>query len=142
MRIEKIEELVTQFKDRTLPKEKWTHEVHLIVALWHIKYYLKAEATCLLRAGIINYNAAVGTANTATGGYHETITLFWIWLIGAFVEKHKGLKMNELVNEFLASAYANRDVFYAYYSKEVLFSVEARANWVAPDLQQLSLDIV
>lgn len=89
MQIEKIKALVTQFQDRTLPKEAWTHEAHLIVALWYVQNYSKAEATCLLRAGIINYNVSVGTVNTPTGGYHETITLFWIGVIYDFLKSIK-----------------------------------------------------
>ena len=140
MQIEKIEVLVEQFQNSTLPKEAWTHEAHLIVAVWHLNKYAKAEATCLLRAGIIHYNAAVGTKNTPTGGYHETITLFWIWLINEYIENNKGLKTNELVAVFLESTYAKKDVFLKYYSKELLFSVDARANWTEPDLSRLSID--
>lgn len=140
MQIEKIETLVQQFQNSTLPKEAWTHEAHLIVAIWHLNKYAKAESTCLLRAGIIHYNAAVGTKNTPTGGYHETITLFWIWLINEYIENNKGLKTNELVIGFLESTYAKKDVFLKYYSKELLFSVDARANWKEPDLSVLSID--
>ena len=142
MSIKKIEHLVQQFQNKTLPKAAWTHEAHLIVAVWYLYHFSKAEATGLLRAGIINYNVAVGTENTATGGYHETITLFWIWLISAYVDKYKHLKINELVSKFLASTYAERDVFFKFYSKKVLFSVDARANWIEPDLQPLKVDIL
>ena len=139
--MEEIESTLQQFRDPRLPKEAWTHQAHLVVAQWHIRHYSKAEATCLLRAGIINYNVAIGTKNTASSGYHETITLFWIWLISAYVDKYKYLKINELVSKFLASTYAERDVFFKFYSKKVLFSVDARANWVEPDLQPLKVDI-
>jgi len=139
MQVEKIETLVQQFQNRTLPKKAWTHEAHLAVAIWHLNRYAKAEATCLLRAGIINYNIAAGTENTATGGYHETITLFWIWIIYSFLIENKGLKINELISLFLASEYARKEILFKYYTKELLFSVEARANWVMPDLKVLRL---
>lgn len=101
MAIDAIELLVKRFQERTLPKDEWTHEAHLIVALWHLKKYNKAEATCLLRAGIINYNLVIGTPNTGNSGYHETITLFWIKLIDYFIDRNKELNMKELVAEFL-----------------------------------------
>jgi len=139
MRLKEIKHLVQQFQNRTLPKEDWTHEAHLIMALWFVKNHTVSEATCLIRAGIISYNVAVGTPNTSTKGYHETITLFWIWLIDAFIKQNKELEMAELVERFLGSKYAQKDIFFAYYTKELLFSVEARANWIVPDLKALLL---
>ncbi len=138
MTLEKITHLIEQFQNRTLPKEAWTHEAHLIVALWFVKNYTKSEAICLIRAGIISYNVAVGTPNTPSQGYHETITLFWIWLIGAFISKHSNLEIEELVERFLGSKYAHRDIFFEYYTKKLLFSVTARANWVGADLRELA----
>lgn len=137
MTITAIELLVERFQARTLPKEEWTHEAHLIVALWHLKEYDKDTATCLLRAGIINYNLAVGTPNTGNSGYHETITLFWIRLMGLFVEKNKELNMSELVTKFLLSGYAKPAILFDYYSKDLLFSTAARANWVKPDIRSI-----
>ena len=124
-------------KNRTLPIEKWTHQAHLVVAIWYLRNYNKSEATCLLRSGIISYNVAVGTKNSATSGYHETITLFWIRLINKFVEEHKYLEISELTELFLNSRFAEKTIFFEYYTKERLFSTEARANWVAPDIKSL-----
>lgn len=132
-----IYSLVQQFEKCTLPKEEWTHEAHLIVALYYVKNHTKSAATCLIRAGIIAYNVASDTPNTPTRGYHETITLFWIWLIGKFINQNKNLKIEGLVKVFLASKYAQKDTFFEYYSANLLFSVEARANWTPPDLSPL-----
>ena len=134
-----LKTLITQFENKTLSKDKWTHEAHLIVAIWYLKNHTKEAATCLLRSGIITYNMAVGTKNTPTSGYHETITLFWIWLIGVFIQSNKDLTINELINSFLASKYSNKSIFFDYYSRELLFSVKARAIWVEPDLAELVL---
>jgi len=133
MKVRAIKELLFQFENRTLPIEKWTHEAHLIIALCYIKKYKKEEAICYLRSGIISYNVAVGTKNTPTSGYHETITLFWVELISTFIQKHQQLKLEELIEVFLASKYASKTIFLEYYTKEKLFSVAARANWLAPN---------
>jgi hypothetical protein len=133
-----IKKLIQQFESRTLAIEAWTHEAHLIVAIWYLKNHTKAEATCYLRSGIISYNVAVGTINSPNSGYHESITLFWIHLIDAYIKAHKSLTISELTSEFLDSKYASKTIFFEYYSKDLLFSTEARANWVAPDLKPLS----
>lgn len=130
-----IKEIIFQFNNLTLPKSKWTHEAHLIVAIWFLKHYEKAEATYYLRSGIINYNLKTGTKNTPTSGYHETITIFWIELIDWFIKQHKNSEIEALIFIFLKSKYASKTIFLEYYSKELLFSTIARANWIAPDLK-------
>lgn len=139
MTIAKIDYLLEQFQNRTLPIAEWTHEVHLIVALWFVKKHTVSEATCLIRAGIISYNVTVGTLNSPTRGYHETITLFWIQLIDEFVQQNNALETEALAEYFLASKYAQQAILFEYYTKELLFSTAARANWVAPNLKGLAL---
>ena len=139
MDTEKIRHLIQQFQNRTLPKEDWTHEAHLIVAIWFVKNYTLAEATCYIRAGIIAYNVAVDTPNTSTSGYHETITLFWIRLIEIYIQQHQHLEIEALTDQFLASKYAQKNIFFEYYTKNLLFSTEARGIWHMPDLRPISL---
>lgn len=130
---QEIETLVTQFQNQNLPAAAWTHEAHLTVALWHLKNYSLAEATCFLRSGIITYNHAVGGKNTSTGGYHETLTLLWIKIIHHFINRNMDKNLVELSKTFLVSTYATREFPLQFYSREVLFSTEARAFWVEPD---------
>jgi hypothetical protein len=126
--------VVHGFRDRTLPKEKWTHEAHLVTALWFHLNHSPLEAICYLRSSIIAYNEATGGKNTHTDGYHETVTLFWCKMISRFVYEHRGLSLLDLCREFLSSEYATRDFLFRFYSRERLFSLEARATWVEPDL--------
>lgn len=132
-----ILDLVEGFRNRTLPAEKWTHEAHLTTALWFLVNYSKEEATCYLRSGIITYNVATGGENTPVGGYHETITLFWITIIDRFVSNHPDLNLPELCHAFLRSTQASKELPMKYYSRELLFSTGARARWVAPDLMEM-----
>lgn len=132
-----IEALVAQFQQQALPPKDWTHEAHLTVALWHLKNYTLSEATCMLRSGIITYNKASGGENTPTRGYHETITLLWIKIIHDFVHKNSDKNLLDLCNAFLASEYAARELPLQFYSRELLFSTDARAFWVEPDLKNL-----
>lgn len=130
--------LVERFEDRTLPKEWWTHEAHLTVACWYLLNHSKEEATCYLRSGIITYNAYAGGENTTTGGYHETLTLFWIEVIHQFLSTLDGTIL-EKTNAFFASEYAEKDLFKKYYNLDDLFSVKARATWRQPDLQPIAI---
>ena len=133
-----ILKLVEGFRNKTVTEEQWTHEAHLATGIWFLTNYDRYEATCILKSGIVELNFALGGENTPTGGYHETITLLWIWIIDKYVKANEGLPLLDLVNGFLASDYSDRNILLKYYSKEVLFSTKARAIWVDPDRRMLT----
>ncbi|MGB0175731.1 MAG: hypothetical protein ACPF9D_01105, partial [Owenweeksia sp.] len=68
-----------------LPKPEWTHEAHLVVAIWYSSLYPFEEALSLVRQNITAHNESVGTPNTDTEGYHETITRFWLMVARHFL---------------------------------------------------------
>ncbi len=138
---ETITALAQDFINKSLPLVDWTHEAHLLVALWHLKHYSKAEATCYLRSRIISYNEVVGTENGPRSGYHETLTLFWIWVIAEFLKKYDG-DLAELSSLFIKSKYADKRLPFQFYTKAKLISIEARASWVAPDRQALVFEYI
>ena len=130
--------LVEQFEARTLPEQQWTHHAHLTVAAWYLYHFDVDSATCLLRSGIITYNTAVGGKNTPTSGYHEAMTLFWIWAVNAFVAPRKGKQpISTIIYELLRSPYASNDLPFRFYSEKHLMSTTGRARWVEPDLHPL-----
>ena len=77
--------MIDAFLDCTLPKSEWTHQAHLRVGLWHVDQFGPEEALIRLREGIRRLNATHGTANTDTGGYHETITRLYVLVMAQFL---------------------------------------------------------
>ena len=134
---DEILRLIEGFENGTLPKEQWTHQAHLVMAVWYLSKLDVPEATNLIRNGIKCYNAAVGGENTDTSGYHETITLFYIWFVKKFLTKSNSENsLLENANNF-CTQHGDANLPFEYYSKELLMSVEARRNWVEPDLRQM-----
>lgn len=133
-----ILDLVEGFSKKQLDKSKWTHEAHLAVGIWFLHNFDRYEATCLLKSGIVELNVSLGGENTQSAGYHETITLLWIWIIDKYLKANEGKPLVELVNGFLQNEYSDRNILLKYYSKEVLFSTKARAIWVDPDRRLLT----
>ena len=120
---------------RTLPRPEWTHEAHLAACLWLLRERPDIDAPAELPSIIASYNEAVGGENTDTAGYHETITQAYIRLIGAYFAAHdRGQPLVDMVNALLASPLGHRDALLAHYSRDRLFSVEARKRWMEPDL--------
>jgi hypothetical protein len=130
--------LVRRFDDCTLPRAEWTHAAHLTVALWYLLEFDWPEATARVRRGIRRYNAAHGVRTTPTGGYHETLTLFWMRAVRAYLEdgRNEGRALVSLANELVATADSQLPL--RHYTRARLFSPEARAAWVEPDLKPLA----
>ena len=134
---DEIERLVSEFESCTLPRDEWNHRAHLTVGLWYLASRSLKEATGLIRASIQKYNHACGIVTTKESGYHETITLFYVWLVSKYLEgAARGGSIVELVNGLL-DTYGDRSLPLEYYSKERLMSWEARTSWVEPDLKPL-----
>jgi hypothetical protein len=80
-----LDAFVLRFRERTLAKAEWTHHAHLTVGTWHVHRYGVTAAVGLLRDGIRALNESLGTINSDSGGYHETITRAYAHLIAAFL---------------------------------------------------------
>ena len=141
---EEVNLLAKAFEERTLPKTEWTHAAHLVVGLYYCYHNPLGVAKNLMSDGIYWLNDAHGTPNTETSGYHETLTVFWLRTVAEFLEnngREKGLA--RLANDLIAS-YSDTKLPLDFYTRERLFSVEARLNYVEPNLRafMISLDIV
>ncbi|WP_304442173.1 cupin domain-containing protein [Synechococcus sp. 1G10] len=129
-----IEALVTAFEAGTLPKPHWTHEAHLVVALKTLDQRPFNAALDHLRTRIRAYNEATGTANTDHAGYHETLTVHFLRGVSGHIARHPGWPLENSLAALLASPLAERDWPLAAYSRARLESIEARRNWLEPDL--------
>jgi hypothetical protein len=135
-----IDRLAAGFVACTLPKEEWTHEAHLRVGLWHVLRHNPGEALALLRERIRRYNESVGGVNSASSGYHETITRFYVGVIAAFVAGCDRARPIDALADDLIADRGDRDLPLRYWSRERLMSAEARAAWVGPDLRPLEFE--
>jgi hypothetical protein len=122
----------------TLPRAEWTHEAHLgacaCLLLEHPDFVAERDLPGTIRA----YNLAVGGVNDDTQGYHETITQFSIAAVKAHLATDRDGLLAERVNRLLASERGLRDYPLRFWSRDLLFSRDARRGWVEPDLRPLS----
>lgn len=117
----------------------WTHEAHIAVAFSHLFLYKNtAETSAALREKIKAYNVAVGTENTDTSGYHETLTVFWVRVIQAYMAYKKPTTIEEAFSGFLKTLAATSKFPERFFTRELLFSKFARHNWVDPDILPIS----
>ena len=130
-----IERLGEGLLARTLLREDWTHEAHLAATT-----YLELRRTDVdldeeLPGIIRRFNESLGGLNNDTEGYHETITRSFLHGVRLFLSSADVSRpLWRLVNELLESRMGRRDWPLQFYSRERLFSVEARHTFVEPDL--------
>ncbi|MGH7466679.1 MAG: hypothetical protein ACRENP_01710 [Longimicrobiales bacterium] len=134
----RILELVAAFEACAVARQAWDHRAHLVYALVMLLRHGQQEGARRIREGILRYNAAQRIEQTLSGGYHESITRFYIWVVQRFVI---GADLTEPMHVLARELYArcgDRDLPFQYYSRERLMSWQARTEWVEPDLQVLS----
>jgi hypothetical protein len=122
----------------TLKREEWTHEAHLAATTYLLLRRPDIDLDRELGAIIRRFNESVGGVNSDTEGYHETITRAFLEGVRLFLsEADPKEPLHELINELLLSPMGRRDWPLRFYSRELLFSVEARRRFVEPDVAPL-----
>jgi hypothetical protein len=134
---DEIRDLVAAFERCDIPRAAWNHRAHLTVALWYLVLYGPGEGSERVRSGIKRLNTANGVPQTPNGGYHETITCFYLWAIGRHLrDAPRGASIADLASTLVAE-WGDKNRPLEYYSRERLFSWEARTGWVEPNLKAL-----
>jgi hypothetical protein len=133
-----IERLGEGLLARTLPRADWTHEAHLAATTYLLLCRPDIDLDQDLPGIIRGYNESVGGVNSDSEGYHETITRVFLHGVRRFLAESDTRKaLYERVNALLESPTGQRDWPLRFYSRELLFSVEARRRFAPPDLAAL-----
>uniref|UniRef100_B0SZ80 Uncharacterized protein n=1 Tax=Caulobacter sp. (strain K31) TaxID=366602 RepID=B0SZ80_CAUSK len=134
---EQVADLTNRLLDHSLPKDQWTHAAHLTATLRLVRTRDAGLERYMPRI-IQTYNVAVGGVNDDHNGYHETITQAYLAAIRAFVAAlPAGIGDGEAAARLLATPMGDKAWPLSFWSRERLFSVEARRGWVEPDLKPL-----
>ena len=129
---ESLEEFMAAWEGGTLPKRQWTHAGHIAVGAYYAVRY-PTSAFERTKSGILRYNQAVGIENSFTTGYHETLTQFWANLLGKFVSGFTDPWSAAF--EAVETFGEERDLHHLYYSSDVVRNIQARREWIPPDMK-------
>lgn len=127
-----IAEVVRAFEDATISRDKWKHAEHLTVALHYLCLHDIDTATEKMRTGIFKLLKAFQVDLSKEMPYHETLTIFWMRTVADFNATKNGASLLDKANELVAEY--DKDYPLRFYSREFLFSDEARARFVDGDL--------
>ena len=128
---------VRRLEDCTLPKDEWTHEVHLMVGLYMVLKY-KNAAYAAMKERIWRYNEIQGKGNDGTG-FHATLTVFWLWAVKQFCDEKGISEFDEIaVDELLFyEPLSKRKMVEEYYHPAILMSPFARREFDFADLKDM-----
>lgn len=130
---EEIAEVVRTFEDASIARGVWKHAEHLTVALHYLSLYDFDTATIKMRDGIFKLLTDGFKVDLEKEmPYHETLTVFWMLTVAEFNAAKDGSSLLEKANDLVATY--DKDHPLKFYSRLYLFSDEARAKFVKPDL--------
>ncbi|MCT0224894.1 hypothetical protein [Synechococcus sp. CS-1328] len=124
-----IARLVDQFEVQELPYKHWTHRAHLAVAVYYLHNHTFNETLKTIRRKINDYNRARGDPN----GYNETVTIAFLAKIREQLTQPSS-RISAWQDFTLAVSTCTIAWLYNHYSPELVWSDEAKARWVPPDL--------
>ena len=125
--------LVELFETATISREAWKHAEHLTIALYYITRHDLETATDKMRSGIFNLLRSFGVDLAKEMPYHETLTVFWMRTVADFADSKREAALSDKANELVATY--DKEYPLRFYSREYLFSDEARARFVEGDLR-------
>jgi len=132
---DEIRTLVESFEACSFHPSEFRHYQHLTVALWYVRTLTPEEAVTRMTNGIRRLAETYGKT-----GYHETITLFWLRIVSDFSAKAGDQSSLTSIANSLNELCNDKNLIFEYYSKELLESARAKAEWVEPDLKKLGKD--
>lgn len=127
--MEQIEEVARKFETCEYSPAEFTHARHLTVAAWYLSRVSPGRALALMREKLTQFSRHHGKM-----GYHETITRFWLDLVNEYLGRTDLDKpLTEKINE-LVVLYADKNILFRHYTRDLVMSDLAREHWVEPDL--------
>ena len=125
-------ELARALESGEIANENFHHLSHLHVAWVYLSECSNVdEAVNKMRITLRRFATCAGKAEK----YHETITLFWIYLLGSVRALNVSERLEEIVR--MNPRLLEKNFPLDYYSQERLLSDRARTSWVEPDLKPL-----
>ena len=135
--VAELEAVVRGFEACTTAAAEFSHGAHLTVALWYVAHAPLQVAADRMRQSLARFIAHHGVEPQK---YNETITLFWLKLVAHFhAHAGAGRTLADVANELLAR-FGDAQLLFRHYSRALIQMPEAKAAWVAPDLQPLGFE--
>ncbi len=127
-------EFLRLFHEGRLPGEEFRHRGHLRLTWLVLSRPRRGEAESIVAREIQQF----AVANGASGKYHDTLTRFWVRLLGHAMENAPDVRsIDQLFTRFPFTRFPfllDKSLAYRHWRGETFNSDQARAGWIEPDL--------
>ena len=121
------------FEQGAVTPAQFDHAAHVRVAWVYLHETASLdEALSRMRDAIRRFAAAAGVPQK----YHETLTVLWMRLLAEVRAAGAAGEVADVLQSH--PALGDKDLPFQYYSRERLFSDDARAVWIEPDLRPVA----
>lgn len=122
-----------QFESCKFPLAEFNHRAHLRLAYVYLAEQDTETAGQMMRDALKNFLEHLGIDLSK---YHETMTRAWILAVRHFMQSTPS---SASADSFIKQnpEMLDQTIMMTHYSAELLFSEEARANFVEPDLDSI-----
>jgi hypothetical protein len=128
-------ELARALERCDLQNAEFHHESHLRVAWVYLDECRSVDhAVERMAEALRRFAASVGRGEK----YHHTITAFWVIALDRVRSSLPGATLTELLGAY--PQLRDKDLPLAFYSRDRLFSDDARLSWVEPDQRELGIE--
>jgi hypothetical protein len=130
-------EFLRQFASGEIKPSEFHHREHIRLAYILLVTGNLDEATARMRDMLFAFIHRNGVDPVK---YHETMTQAWVRAVLHFMQ---GAATYESASRFIAcnGQLLNQQIILSHYSRELLYSAEARRHFVEPDLQPIPLRV-
>ena len=123
---------VDGFESCRTGKDSFRHQDHLVVAAFYLEQLNLVDAITRMRANLLRF---LDHHQVDRQKYNETITVFWFELVADVLSRlESGSTLVEKCNKVVESL-DNAALVFEYYSRDRVFSDEARKTFIGPDLK-------
>ena len=120
------------FEACTVAPSQFNHEAHVRLAYIYLAEYDAESAVQRMRDALLNFLEHNGIPRSK---FHETLTRAWVLAVEHFMNRSTSISAADFIaknQELLDSK-----IMLTHYSASVLFSADARASFVEPDLDPI-----
>ena len=125
------EQFLAAFEAGKIANQDFHHRDHLRLAWIQIRRLGLEQASDTIATAIQRFATHHGHANR----YHETMTRFWVRVVGMGINRHTTLAFDDLLAA--EPHLLDKNLPYRHWSRERMGSDEARRHWVEPDTRPI-----
>ena len=120
------------FETCAMPPSRFGHEAHVRIAYAYLAEHDVESAVQMMRGALLHF---LEHHDIPRSKFHETLTRAWVLAVRHFMNRSSSVSATDFIAR--NQALLDTKIMLTHYSARVLFSSEARASFVEPDLDPI-----